>query len=52
MIQKQNLAGLDIDLFANIFVDRIENVVNYFNIHRCTLDFDSIFLSLLVKENK
>ena len=48
----QTLAVLDIDLFTHIYVKRTYNMVKYFKTHRCALDFNSIFISLIVKENK
>ena len=48
MTHKKALAGLDIDLFTNISVEIIENMVKDFKTQRCALDFDSLFLSLLV----
>ena len=52
MIHGETLVGLDIDLFTHISVDRIYNMVKYLNTHRCMLEFDTLFLSLVVKENK
>ena len=49
MRQIQTLVGLNIDLFTHIYVEIIYNMVKDFNMHRCALDFDSLFLSLLVK---
>ena len=50
MSHKKNIAGIEIDLFANIYVNRIDKTVNYLKTQRYSLDFDSIFLVLLVKE--
>ena len=44
------LAGLDIDLFIHIYVERIYNVVKYFKTHRCALEFVSLFLAFLQKK--
>ena len=52
MINKKNLAGIDIDLFTHISVEIIYNIVKYFNTHMCVLDFDTLFLSLIVKLKK
>ena len=49
MIQKKTLAGIYIDLFTHIYVERIYSLVKGFNIHMCRLDFDTLFLGLLVK---
>ena len=49
MACKQTFAGLDIDLFTHISVERIYNMVKYFNTHRSMLDFDTLFIILLVK---
>ena len=45
----QTISGLEIDSFTYIYVESIYNMVNYFNMHMCALDFDSLFLRLLVK---
>ena len=47
MIHKQTIAGLDIDLFTNIYVDIIEKMVKYFKSHICALDFYSLLFLLL-----
>ena len=52
MSNMKTISGLDIDLFTHIFVEMIYNMVRYFNMHRCALDFDSLFLGLIEKENK
>ena len=52
MSYRKTLTILDIDLFTHIFVEMIYNMVRYFNMHRCALDFDSLFLGLIEKENK
>ena len=44
MSHKKTLVGLCIELFTIIHVDRIENMVNCFETHRCALEFDSLFL--------
>ena len=49
MIQNQILSGLDIDLFTHMSVAIIDNIVKEFRMHRCALDFDGLFLSILVK---
>ena len=49
MIHKQTLAVFDIYLFTNISVDRIEKMVIYFKLNRCALDFDVLFLFLIVR---
>ena len=46
---KKTLAGHDIDLFTHISVNIIYNMVKDLNMHMCILDFDYVFLSLLVK---
>ena len=50
MSQNQTLEGLNIDLLTNISVDIVKNMVKYFNTHRFALEFDNLFLGLLVKE--
>ena len=50
MSHKQALAGLNIDLFTNIYVQINENMVNDFKSHRCALEFDSLFLGIIVKD--
>ena len=52
MIHKQTLVGVDIDIFTNIYVNRVEKMVKDFKSHIFVLDFDRIFLRLIVKENK
>ena len=52
MIHSTTIAGLDIDLFTHIYVEIIYNMVKYFKKHIYALDFDSLFLRILVKENK
>ena len=52
MRHKQTLADLDIDLLANIYIETIENMFKDFKSHRCALDFDSLLLRIIVKENK
>ena len=49
MIHNKNLAGLDIDLLTNIYVERNEKIIKDFNTHIFVLDFDSHFLSFIVK---
>ena len=49
MIHRKTLSGLDIDLFTNISIKTIYNMVTDFKTHRCALDFDSIFLVLFGK---
>ena len=49
MSHRQTLAGLGIDLFTNISVEIIENMVDYFKTHMCVLDFDIPFLINIVK---
>ena len=49
MSHRKTLVGLGIDLLTNIYVDIIENMVKYFNTHRCEIGFDSLFLILIVK---
>ena len=48
---KETLPGLDIDLFTNIYVGRIEKMVMDFKMNRCVLGFDIHFLGLLGKKN-
>ena len=52
MSQNQILSGLEIDLFTHISVAKIDNIVKEFRMHRCALDFDGLFLSILVKIEK
>ena len=52
MSHRKNIAGLDIDLFTNISVERIYNMVKYFKRQRCVLECDSLFISLILRENK
>ena len=52
MSHKQTIEGIGIDLFTNIYVGIMENMVNNFNMYRFALDFDSLLLILLVKRNK
>ena len=52
MSHRKTLAGLDIDLFTHIYVERIYNMVRYFDTHRCALDFDSLFLGFIAKEKE
>ena len=49
MIHRQDVAGLETDLFTYIYFERIYDMVKDFNIHRCALDFDILFLGLLSK---
>ena len=48
-IHKKTLVVLDIDLLNHIYVERIYNMVKDLNNHRCMLDFDSLFLNLILK---
>ena len=50
MSKRQNIVGLDIDLFTHIYVERIYNIVKDFKTHMCVLDFDILFLKLLANE--
>ena len=52
MSHGQTLSDLDIDFFTHISVEIIYNMVKYSKTHRFALDFDRLFLRLLVKENK
>ena len=52
MSHRKTPSGLGIDLFTHISVGIIHNMVKYFNMHRCELDFYILFLDLLAKENK
>ena len=52
VIHNKTIAGLEIDPFANSYVDINDIMVRYFKTHRHVLYFDSLFLRLLVKENK
>ena len=52
MSHRQTLAGLNIDLFTHIYVERIYNTVKNFKVHGCKLDFDSLFIRIIVKEEK
>ena len=52
MSHKKNLEGLDIELFTNISVEIIDNMVKNLKIHRLTLDFDSLFLGLILEFKK
>ena len=49
MSHKQTLAGIDTDLFTYISVEGFYNMFKYLKIHRCVLNFDRLFLRLLVK---
>ena len=49
MSHKQILVVLDIYLLTNISVERIDDIVKDFKLHRCALDFDSLFLDIIVK---
>ena len=49
MSHRKTLTGLDIDLLTHIYVERIYNMVEDFKTHMCALEFDSLFLSLLLK---
>ena len=49
LIHKETLVGLDIDLFANIPVEILDNMVKYFKTNKSALDFDRCFLNILVK---
>ena len=49
MSHRKTLDGLEIDLFTHISVERIYNLDKDFKTHRCALDFDSLFLSLIAK---
>ena len=46
---RQNLAGLDIDIFTDIYVERIYNMVKDFKTHMFALEFDILFLGLIEK---
>ena len=52
MSHKKTLAGLDIDPLTNIHVEIIDNMVKDSKSCRCALDFDSLFLDLIVKNIK
>ena len=52
MGNRQTLAGLNIDLFTHISVNIIYNMVRDSKMHSYAIDFDILFLRLLVKENK
>ena len=52
MTHKQTIMVLYIELFIDISVEIIYKMVKYLRMHMCALDFGSILLSLLVKENK
>ena len=47
MSHKQTLSDLEIDLFTHIYVDRIKNTVNEFNMHMYALDFNRPLLAFL-----
>ena len=49
---KKTLAGLDIELFTNIYFQIIKKMVKDIKTHRCALEFDSLFLRSPVKEKK
>ena len=49
MIRKQTLVGLNIGLFSNIPVDRIEKTIKNFRAHSCAFEFDIFFIDLIVK---
>ena len=49
LTQKETSVGLYIELFTNIYAEKIENMVNDFKMNRCVLDFDSRFIGFLVK---
>ena len=51
MIHKQTITGLYIDLLTQNSVDIIYNMVKDFNTHGCMIEFDTLLLSLLLKEN-
>ena len=48
MSHRKTFIGLDIDLITHISVDVIYNMVKDFKTHKCALDFDSLFLNLIV----
>ena len=48
LINKQTLVGLGIDLLTDNSVEIIEKIVKDFKVHRCLLDYDSLFVRLLV----
>ena len=50
MIHKKTLAGLDIDIFANIYVETIYKIVKNLKLHRCAPDFDILFIRPIVKK--
>ena len=52
MSHRQPIVGLGIYFFNNIYFERIYNIFKDFKTHRCALEFDSLFLRLLEKENK
>ena len=52
MSHNQTLVGLDINFFANIYVGIIEKMVRYFKSRSCELDFDSLFLRLILKRKR
>ena len=52
MRQKKTLEGPYIDLFIRTSVDNIYNIVKDFNTHRFSLDFDRLFLFIIVHENR
>ena len=52
MIQKKNIAGLDIGLLTNISVERIEKTVKDFKTHRSALYLDSLLLRIIVWRRK
>ena len=49
MSYKETLVGFDIDLFTNTYVEIIENMFEYFKLHRCLLGFDNLFIGTIVK---
>ena len=52
MRNSQTLVGLDIDLFAHIYVEIFYNMVKGFKMHRFALEFGRLLIRLIVKENK
>ena len=45
---KENLTGLDIDIFTILYVGVIDKMVKNLRTHTCALEFDSHFISTIL----